>query len=212
MSNYVSNYISNLYNLYKSANDKKQSLSEILESFSQISKNYKETSEIKNQENNYSSNNFLSCTDIEQQNIINNQLNNIKCLVTNSIYEKQGIIWNWTDIFKLITDETYKNTEKIKRKVVYSALAVDRPIGESAFDTWNGLQIIDLDIKNDVLANQLKPLIFENLSKYNWFLGICLSASKKSLHVWTKITPFATEHDHERIEYIVNFRHKSREK
>ena len=47
MSNYVSNYISNLYNLYKSANDKKQSLSEILESFSQISKNYKETSEIK---------------------------------------------------------------------------------------------------------------------------------------------------------------------
>ena len=208
MSNYVSNYISNLYNLYKSANDKKQSLSEILESFSQISKNYKETSEIKNQENNYSSNNFLLCTDIEQQNIINNQLNNIKCLVTNSIYEKQGIIWNWTDIFKLITDETYKNTEKIKRKVVYSALAVDRPIGESAFDTWNGLQIIDLDIKNDVLANQLKPLIFENLSKYNWFLGICLSASKKSLHVWTKITPFATEHDHERIEYIVNFRHK----
>ena len=64
MSNYVSNYISNLYNLYKSANDKKQSLSEILESFSQISKNYKETSEIKNQENSYSSNNFLSCTDI----------------------------------------------------------------------------------------------------------------------------------------------------
>ena len=115
MSNYVSNYISNLYNLYKSANDKKQSLSEILESFSQISKNYKETSEIKNQENNYSSNNFLSCTDIEQQNIINNQLNNIKCLVTNSIYEKQGIIWKWTDIFKLITDETYNNTEKINR-------------------------------------------------------------------------------------------------
>ena len=108
MSNYVSNYISNLYNLYKSANDKKQSLSEILESFSQISKNYKETSQIKNQENNYSSNNFLSCTDIEQQNIINNQLNNIKCLVTNSIYE-------------FFID---KDKKSLKRKLLVSLLIV----------------------------------------------------------------------------------------
>ena len=171
MGNHVTNYINNLYNFYRSVDNKKQSLSEILESFSQISKSYKETSQFKEQEiNKYSSIDFLSCNAVEQQEIINNQLNNIKCLVINSIYEKQGIIWNWADIFKLITDSTYKNTEKIKRKVVYSALSVERPIGEPAFDTWNGLQIIDLDIKDEYLANELKTLIFQRLSKYHLFL------------------------------------------
>ena len=84
MNNTVSNYISNLYNLYKSANDKKQSLSEILESFSQISKNYKEVSQIKEQENTYSNKNFLLCNPEEQEIIIDSQLKNIKSLVINS--------------------------------------------------------------------------------------------------------------------------------
>ena len=42
MGNTINNYISNLYNLYKSSNTKKQSLTDILTSFSQISKDYKD--------------------------------------------------------------------------------------------------------------------------------------------------------------------------
>ena len=70
------------------------------------------------------------------------------------------------------------------------------------------MQIIDLDIKDEKIADGLKPIIFNELSRYNWFLGICKSASGKSLHVWTKITPISTERENLRVEYLCNFRHK----
>ena len=211
MGNSINNYISNLYNFYKSTTQKNQSLTDILTNFSQISKDYKDIIKEKNIANNqyhYSSYNFVECTNEEQLDFINNQLQLIESLVTNSIYEKNGMIWNWYDIFNLITNTEYANTEKIKRKVVYSTTNVNRPIGDVSYNLWNGLQIIDLDIKNAELATNLKPLLFDNLKKYSWFLGICKSASKKSLHIWTKITPFTIENDHRRIEYLANFRHK----
>ena len=117
MSNYVSNYISNLYNFYKSTTQKNQSLTDILTNFSQISKDYKDIIKEKNIANNqyhYSSYNFVECTNEEQLDFINNQLQLIESLVTNSIYEKNGMIWNWYDIFNLITNTEYANTEKWK--------------------------------------------------------------------------------------------------
>ena len=209
MINKISNHISNLYNLYKKASQEKQSLSDILDNFAQISENYKETNNIKNTiVNNYSNNNFLKCTPEEQQDFIDNVLTKIKSLVQKSIYDKEGIIWTWKDIYNLLNDDTYALTEKGKRKVVFSAISNIRPTGINAYSTWNGLQIIDLDIKNEELSNKLKPVLFNSLSKYSWFLGICLSASKKSLHIWTKITPLAIQPDECKIEFIVNYRHK----
>ena len=208
MSN-ITNHISNLYNFYKKASQEKQSLTQILENFSQLSQDYKNVNDIKESiVNNYSNISLLNCTIDEQNDFIDNVLGKIKTLVQKSIYDKEGIVWTWKDIYKLLIDPIYYNTDKGKRKVVFSALSTIRPTGEDAYALWNGLQIIDLDIKNEELANKLKIILFNNLSKYSWFLGICLSASRKSLHIWTKITPLAIEHDECKVEFIINFRHK----
>ena len=94
MGNSINNYISNLYNFYKSTTQKNQSLTDILTNFSQISKDYKDIIKEKNIANNqyhYSSYNFVECTNEEQLDFINNQLQLIESLVTNSIYEKNGM-------------------------------------------------------------------------------------------------------------------------
>lgn len=208
MSN-ISNHITNLYNFYKKASQEKQSLTEILENFSQLSENYKKSNDIKETiVNKYSNINLLDCTQDEQNDFCDNVLSKIKTLVQKSIYDSEGIVWTWKDIYNLLIDPGYYNTDKKKRKVVFSALSTKRPVGDNAYTLWNGLQIIDLDIKNEILANSLKPVLFENLSKYSWFLGICLSASRKSLHIWTKITPLAIQKDECKVEFVVNYRHK----
>ena len=190
-------------------NDKNKSLTDILKSFSQISNEYNELNEVKNQINNqYSSYNYNECTDNEKEDFFSDQLQFIETLVINSIYEKSGIIWNWGDIYNLMQDPTYKNVEKIKRKVVYSASCNQRPIGDSSYNSWNGLQIIDIDIKNTNLAINIKQILFNELKQYNWFLGCCISASGKSCHVWTKITPISLDLNSRKIEFICNFRHK----
>ena len=205
----IKNHLSTLYNFYKKASQEKQSLTEILENFSQLSENYNDVNNIKDSiVNNYSNINLLDCTKEEQQDYIDNVLSNIKTLVQKKIYDKEGIVWTWKDIYNLLLDPVYANTSKLNRKVVFSALSTIRPVGEESYALWNGLQIIDLDIKNIELAKKLKPILFKSLSKYSWFLGICQSASKYSLHIWTKITPLAIQKDECKIEFIVNYRHK----
>ena len=188
-------------------NDNKQSLSDILESFSCISKNYEELD--KNIENiEYSNILYSKCSEEEKESFYNNQLQLIECLVTNTIYDKSGIVWDWKQIYDLLYDEEYSKVDKISRKVVWTTSKNDRPIGDISFQIWNGLQIIDLDIKDEFISNSLKPILFEELSKFHWFLGICKSASKKSLHIWTKIKPISVEFKNRKIEYLCNFRHK----
>lgn len=205
-NNKLGNYLKKLNDQY---NSKDKSLTEILKSFSQISSEYNELNEVKNQiETQYSSNNYAECTEEEQEDFFSDQLQFIETLVVNSIYEKSGIIWNWGDIYNLMKDPTYKGVEKIKRKVVYSSSSNQRPIGDMSYNIWNGLQIIDIDIKNEELARNIKQFLFEDLKQYHWFLGCCISASGKSCHVWTKITPISIDLNSRRIEYICNFRHK----
>ena len=205
-NNKLGNYLKKLNDQY---NSKDKSLTEILKSFSQISSEYNELNEVKNQiETQYSSNNYSECTPDEQEEFFSDQLQFIETLVVNSIYEKSGILWNWGDIYNLMKDPTYKGVEKIKRKVVYSSSSNQRPIGDMAYNIWNCIQIIDIDIKNEELARNIKQFLFEDLKQYHWFLGCCISASGKSCHVWTKITPISIDLNSRRIEYICNFRHK----
>ena len=196
------NNIKKLNEIY--TNKAQQSLTEILKSFSCISNNI-------NQEINqykYSNIKFDECTPEEQQHFIDDQLQLIECLVTDSIYAKQGSVYNWKYIYDLLYDENYAKTEKKYRKVVYSTSSTLRPVGQTSFQTWNGLQIIDLDIKNNQITNPLKDILFKELSKFHWFLGICRSASKTSLQIWTNITPVTIDKSQRRVEYICNFRHK----
>ena len=208
---FESKYTNNLGRYLKEINErysKKQniSLTDILDSFRQIPKN--SFNEAKVNEKEYSSYIFDELSYDEQQEFINDQLQFIECLVVNSIYDKSGIVWNWKNIYDLNHSENYRDVDKIQRKVVYPTSTNNRPIGDIAYAIWNGLQIIDLDIKDEDLSPLLKGVIFEELKKYNWFLGISKSASKKSLHVWTKITPISLNPDNKRIEYFCNFRHK----
>ena len=206
MNNILNEYLSKVNKIYSKRD--KQTLTDILNDYKVLSNDYKEFVESSVKKIKYSSPNYIKCTKEEQDDFFNEQLQLVECLVTNSIYDKQGIIWNWYDIFKLLFDNTYKNVDKINRKVVYSTSGNQRPVGDNSYLIWNGLQIIDLDIKNADLAQQLKTLLFNELNKYQWFLGICTSASHKSLHVWTKITPISINFENRKIEFLCNFRHK----
>lgn len=189
--------------------DSTKGLTEVINNFRCITKEFQEFSSSNSSvSKNYSFPNYTQCSSEEQEDFELSELESLECLVCNTIYDRAGIVWNWKEIFDLIRDPLYKNTEKIQRKVVYSSMSNNRPIGDVAYSTWNGLQIIDLDIKDIELAANLKQYIFDDLKKFHWFLGVCTSASGKSLHVWTKISPISTEFNNRKVEYLCNFRHK----
>ena len=204
----LGNFLNKLNKEYH--NNDNKSLTDIMQSFSQLSSEYNELNELNKTQinNNYSSRNYSECSVIEQEEFFSYQLQFIETLVINSIYDKVGIIWNWGDIYNLMKDPTYKYVDKIQRKVIYSASSNQRPIGDMSYNIWNGLQIIDIDIKDAELAFNIKQILFNELNKYHWFLGCCISASGKSCHVWTKITPISIDTASRRTEYICNFRHK----
>lgn len=183
----------------------KKNMTEIFESFRCISESY---NNIEIQDFNYSDYDYSKCSKDEQERFFNDQLQLIECLVTDNIRFKTGLTWNWKQIYDLLFDDNYAKSDKIDRKVVYPTSMNNRPIGDIAYSIWNGLQIIDLDIKDTKLASTIKEILFEELKKFHWFLGIATSASGKGLHVWTKITPISIEPGKKRIEYLCNFRHK----
>lgn len=186
----------------------KTAMTDIYEQFRCMSKEYEAFNEEDTDQEIYSSVNFKECSKEEQDRYLDSVLSMVSCLITNSIYDKVGIVQSWKDIWMLTQDPIYKNVEKTSRKVVFSVSSNNRPIGEKSFSMWNGIQIIDIDIKNKKIANELKIKIFEDLNKYHWFLGVAKSASGKSLHVWTKITPISYTDENKKIEYLCNFRHK----
>lgn len=207
----IDDKLKNIGSYLKKINDSfssDKSMTDILDSFRCMSKEYQEFAN-NSEDNNIeiSEYNFSKATP-ELQNKLINELCTTECLVTNSIYDKRGFTYNWIEIFKLLLDDTYAQTEKINRKVVFSVESNDRPIGDPAFLTWNGVQIIDLDIKDHNLSVKLKSALFENLKKFHWFLGVCLSASGNGLHVWTKISPISISLKNRKVEYLCNFRHK----
>lgn len=200
----IAQYLKKVAESYSSKN----AMVDIYDQFRCMSKEYESFNEEDTDQEMYSSYNFKECSKEEQEKYMNSTLSMVSCLITNSIYDRVGIVQNWKEVWNLTQDPIYKKVEKANRKVVFSVSCNDRPIGEKSFLMWNGIQIIDIDIKNKVLAEQLKPLIFDDLKKFHWFLGVAKSASGKSLHVWTKITPISYKDENKKIEYLCNFRHK----
>ena len=187
--------------------DKTSSLTDILNNFRLLTPEYQKLNNSKT-EFSYSDYNFINCTKEEQERFINSELLTLEALVCNSIYDRSGRLFSWYDIYSYIINPSFNNVDKTKRHVVYSTCINNRPIGDDSIIYWNGLQIIDLDIKDEELSSNLKPLLFEELKKYNWFLGLTKSASKKSIHIWTKISPISIKAENKQIEYLCNFRHK----
>jgi hypothetical protein len=124
---------------------------------------------------------------------------------------REGVKCTLKNLVETLIDPNNKKVIKDQRKVVYSASNGVRPIGEDAFNMWNGFQVIDMDIKNEVTAKKLKSHIFSKLNRCNWFLGVALSSSGMGLHVYTKIAiPESNEDDirKRKLLYFTNFRHK----
>lgn len=202
--NNIVDYLKKVAESYSGAN----AMTDIYEQFRCMSKEYELLNEEDTDQEMYSSTNFRECSKDEQARYLDSSMAMIPCLITNSIYDKVGIVQTWKDVWMLTQDSIYRNVEKSNRKVVFSVAGNNRPIGEKSFSMWNGIQIIDIDIKNKQIANILKEKIFDDLKKYHWFIGVAKSASGKSLHVWTKITPISFEPSKKKIEYLCNFRHK----
>ena len=126
-----------------------------------------------------------------------------------SITSKVGTSGTLLDVLNIIMDPINKMVPKTNRKVIYSTSNGERPVGDAAWELWNGFQVIDMDIKNEDIANKLKVIIFNKLCKCNWFMGVTKSASGMGLHIYTKIVvPEDTPLDRRKILYFTNFRHK----
>lgn len=157
----------------------------------------------------FSNPNILLCPKEEREKFLA-RLVESRITIANSIKLREGNALTLNDLVNIVVDSKYKNVPKINRKVVYSSSTGERPIGKTAFDLWNGFQVIDMDIKDAEIANKLKYALFERLQKFNWFLGITLSSSGKGLHVYTKIQipENETNYEQKKILFFTNFRHK----
>lgn len=157
----------------------------------------------------FTNDSYIDCNESEKNQFIK-RLEESECTICSNIKQTKGESKTLKHLLYTILDKSNQNISKINRKVIYSTSNGDRPIGKKAFELWNGLQVIDMDIKDAKLASQLKQWIFDHLKKCNWFLGVVLSSSGKGLHIYTKITIPESENDANRkkILYLTNFRHK----
>ncbi len=200
--------IKNYYKRLTGAYSKDKSITQIYDEFKCLNDDYEEFKESLNQPYKYSSYDYNSLSNEERDDFNRSELNVIDVLLCNKIYDTKGSVIPFKNIFALIHSPRYKDIEKKNRMAMYPTSNSNRPIGDNAYLMWNGFQVIDLDIKDKNIADKLKPLIFEELKTYHWFLGVTLSASGNSIHIWTKIKPLTINFNERVIEYRCNFRHK----
>ena len=160
----------------------------------------------------FSNSDLLLCDDFEKRQF-SKRLKVCVCTITNSITTPTDTYTEPSTLETLVStiiDKSNKGIVKTKRKVIFNTDNGYRPFGDNAYLWWNGMQILDMDIKDEKLAKKLKKHIFNKLYKCNWFLGVALSASGTGLHIYTKI---AIPDDIDTLEkkkllYLTNFRHK----
>ena len=157
----------------------------------------------------FSSDNILKCTPEERQRFLV-RLTESNITIAPNVKSSKGEVKQLKDLVNEIVDRKNSTVQKTSRKVVFSSDNGERPVGDAGYMHWNGFQLIDMDIKDAVMASRLKPLLFERLKKYNWFLGVVTSSSGKGLHVYTKISVSSedTSVKLRKLMYMANFRHK----
>lgn len=158
----------------------------------------------------FSNHDLLECEQDERRQFAK-RLKECDVTICSNIKLTQGISCTLEDLVKTIVSPSNKGISKSNRKVIYSTSNGERPIGKKAFELWNGFQVIDMDIKDESLAKNLKSHIFKQLYKCNWFLGVTLSSSGNGLHIYTKISvPESDQNDlkKKKLLYLTNFRHK----
>ena len=134
----------------------------------------------------FSSPDLLSCTQEEREQYTK-RLKECTVTLTANVKTTNGQPVTLDTIIDILTDPSKKKIQKINRNVVFGTSNGVRPTGDTAYELWNGWQVIDLDIKDAEMAKKLKAKIFKALHKCNWFLGVTYSSSGMGLHVYTKI-------------------------
>ena len=157
----------------------------------------------------FSNDNILECS-AEERERFSVRLTESSITISSGITSSKGDVKTLKDLVNEIVDPSNRRTPKKFRKVVFSSDNGERPVGDSGYLHWNGFQLIDMDIKDSDMSNKLKPLLFDRLKKYNWFLGIVTSSSGKGLHVYTKIAVSSEDSNLRvrKLQYMANFRHK----
>ena len=172
----------------------------------------------------FSSPDMLLCSEQEKEQF-KKRLKECNVTICTGIKAKNGVPVTLDAIIDNIIDVNNKNISKTNRKVVYGTNDGTRPTGELAYDSWNGWQVIDMDIKDRELATKLKAKLFKSLHKCNWFLGITYSSSGMGLHIYTKIAiqenidgnviermgyqpSNITDTARKKLLFLTNFRHK----
>jgi hypothetical protein len=170
----------------------------------------------------FSSPDLLSCTQEEREQYTK-RLKECTVTLTANVKTTNGQPVTLDTIIDILTDPSKKKIQKINRNVVFGTSNGVRPTGDTAYELWNGWQVIDLDIKDAEMAKKLKAKIFKALHKCNWFLGVTYSSSGMGLHVYTKIAipeeinvPMmqgyikdeSTDLTRRKLLFMTNFRHK----
>lgn len=156
----------------------------------------------------FSKNNIFNCTEEEQQ-VFSKRLKESQITITNNVKSSVGALYDLQYLISLVRDPRFINVPKLSRPIFFTTSLGKRPIGNMAWENWNGFQVIDMDIKDSKIAEDLKTRLFTRLYKYNWFLGVVTSSSGKGLHIYTKIK-LSEQQDSSILHkiYLTNFRHK----
>lgn len=170
----------------------------------------------------FSSPDMLSCS-VDEQEQFKKRLKECGITMCTGIKALSGDAVTLNEVVSTITNPSNKNIPKTQRKAIFSTSNGVRPTGDTAYDIWNGFQVIDMDIKDAVMAKKLKHRLFKSLHKCNWFMGVTYSASGMGLHIYTKIAipetidvpvmqgyngHTITDTQKKKILYLTNFRHK----
>lgn len=158
---------------------------------------------------NFSDDNILKCSPEERSRFLV-RLTESEITIAPNVKSMAGEVKQLKDLVNEIVNKKNKDIPKTSRKMVFSSDNGKRPVGDEGYMHWDGFQLIDMDIKDAEVTKKLKPLLFERLKKYNWFLGVVTSSSGKGLHIYTKISISSEDSSLRirRLQYMANFRHK----
>lgn len=93
------------------------------------------------------------------------------------------------DIFDKISNEELANVNKNDRYFFSQSVAAIRPTINTGYETWSGVTVVDLDVKNEAAAIAVKNELFDILHKQSWLAAVVLSTSHTGVHIYTCCDP-----------------------
>lgn len=110
-------------------------------------------------------------------------------------YEHQQRQYTLGECIEMMSSATINQRNKTARPLVMPNTTGRRIVGEDVYGHWSGLQIFDIDTKfspsfleNYKDASEIRDILFDKLKHYPWLIGITVSASKRGLHIYTKVS------------------------